>query len=226
MEQSVRILVADDHTLVLKGLINLLSAEPGLEVIGEAETGRTTLEKTRDLMPDVVLMDVYMPDGDGIKTTRRLKAEFPYVKIIVLTIAEEEKILFEAVKAGARGYLLKKVKPQQLFDSIRGVARGEAAIAGHLAAKLLEEFARQKKEEDENTPLQQLTCREREVLQLLTLGKTNKEIADKLGIAANTVKNHLTNILEKLHLQNRVQAAAFALEQRTVSPSPANQPAR
>lgn len=217
--EAIRILVADDHTLFRRGLINLLSSEPGLEVVGETDTGRATLEKTTELMPDVVLMDVYMPDGDGIETTRRLKTELPYVKIIMLTIAEEEKVLFDAVKAGAQGYLLKKIEPAQLFERIRGVAGGEAAIAGHMAAKLLEEFVRQK-QPSETGSLQELTGREREVLQLLTQGKTNKEIASELGIAENTVKNHLRNILEKLHLQNRVQAAAFAIEQGIIVPSP------
>jgi len=212
MEGPVRVLVADDHTLFRRGLINLLSAEPGLEVVGEADTGRKAVEKTRELMPDVVLMDVYMPEWDGIETTRRLKAEFPYVKIIVLTIAEDEKVLFEAVKAGAQGYLLKKIEPERLFDQIRAVASGEAVLAGHLAARLLEEFARQK-QRDETDPLKGLTSREHEVLQLLTRGQTNKEIAGKLGIAENTVKNHLKNILEKLHLENRVQAVAFALRE-------------
>ena len=212
MEGPVRVLVADDHTLFRKGLIGLLSAEPGIEVVGEADTGRKTVEKTRELMPDVVLVDVYMPEWDGIETTRRLKAEFPYVKIIVLTIAEDEKVLFEAVKAGAQGYLLKKIEPERLFDQIRAVASGEAVLAGHLAARLLEEFARQK-QRDETDPLKGLTSREHEVLQLLTRGQTNKEIAGKLGIAENTVKNHLKNILEKLHLENRVQAVAFALRE-------------
>jgi DNA-binding NarL/FixJ family response regulator len=212
MEGPLRILVADDHTLFRRGLINLLSAEPGLEVVGETDTGRKTVEKTRELMPDLVLMDVYMPEWDGIETTRRLKAEFPYLKIIVLTIAEDENVLFEAVKAGAQGYLLKKIEPERLFDQIRAVASGEAAIAGHLAARLLEEFGRQK-QRDETDPLKGLTSREHEVLQLLTRGKTNKEIAVELGIAENTVKNHLKNILEKLHLENRVQAVAFALRE-------------
>ncbi|MFQ5847252.1 MAG: response regulator [Candidatus Methylomirabilales bacterium] len=222
MEGPVRVLVADDHILFRSGLISLLSAEPGIEVVGEADTGRRTVEKTRELMPDVVLMDVYMPDWDGIETTRHLKAELPYVKIIILTIAEDEKVLFEAVKAGAQGYLLKKIEPQQLFDQIRAVACGEGAIAGHLAARLLKEFARQNKPDGAH-PLQELTGREREVLQLVTQGKTNKEIAGELCIAENTVKNHLKNILEKLHLQNRVQAVAFALRQGLSVPSPSNQ---
>lgn len=218
MEGSVRVLVADDHTLFRRGLISLLSAEPGIEVVGETETGRETLEQTREILPDVILMDVFMPEGDGIETTRRLKAELPYVKIIMLTVAEDEKVLFEAVKAGAQGYLLKKVKPERLIEWIRGVASGEAAIAGHLAARLLEEFARQK-QPDGTDPLQELTSREREVLQHVSQGKTNKEIAIELGIAENTVKIHLKNILEKLHLQNRVQAATFALQQGFTSPS-------
>ncbi|MFQ5960386.1 MAG: response regulator [Candidatus Methylomirabilales bacterium] len=223
MEGPVKVLVADDHTLFCKGLINLLSTEPGFEIVGEADTGRKALEKTRELKPDVVLMDIYMPDWDGIEATRRLRAEFPDVKIIILTIAEEEKALFEAVKAGAHGYLIKKVKPERLFEWIRGVASGEAAIAGHLATKLLEEFARQK-QRDETNPLNELTSREHEVLQLLTWGQTNKGIATELGIAENTVKIHLKHILEKLHLQNRVQAATFALQQGMVFPSPSDRP--
>jgi DNA-binding NarL/FixJ family response regulator len=201
--ETVRVLLVDDHDLFRSGVARLLRQQAEFEVVGEAQDGQEALAKAKELRPDLVLMDIYMPDWDGIETTRRLKAEFPYMKIMVLTIAEDEKVLFEAVKAGAQGYLLKKTEPEQLFDQIRGVARGEAAIGAHLGARLLEEFSRQRQPDEADT-LQELTSRELEVLQLVTQGKTNKEIAGELGIAENTVKNHLRNILEKVHLQNCV----------------------
>jgi DNA-binding NarL/FixJ family response regulator len=201
--ETIRILLVDDHALFRSGLAGLLRQQADFELVGEADTGRKAMEKTRELMPDVVLMDVCVPNWDGIETTRRLKAEFPYVNIIVLTIGEDEKVLFKAVKAGAQGCFLKKIEPEQFFDQIRRLARGETTIEGHLATKVLQEFGR-RKQPDETGPVHQLTSREREVLQLLTRGKTNQEIAGKLGIAENAVKNHLKNILEKLHLENSV----------------------
>jgi len=201
--EAIRILLVDDYALFRSGVAGLLGDQPDFELVGEADTGRKAVEKTRELMPDVVLMDVCVPNWDGIETTRRLKAEFPYVNIIVLTIGEDEKVLFEAVKAGAQGCFLKKIEPEQLFDQIRRLARGETTIEGHLATKVLQEFGRQK-QPDETGPVQQLTSREREVLQLVTRGKTNQEIAGELAIAENAVNNHLKNILEKLHLHNRI----------------------
>jgi DNA-binding NarL/FixJ family response regulator len=165
-------------------------------------------------MPDIILMDVYMPKMGGLEATRRIKEVLPYVKIVMLTASEEDKDLFEAIKAGAHGYLLKKIEPQDLFQNLRGVFLGEAPMSRSTATKLLDEFARLSQSDPVwARPQEKVSPREREVLELLTQGATNKEIASCLGISENTVKNHLKNILEKLHLENRVQAAAYALRQ-------------
>ena len=172
------------------------------------------LEKSKELMPDVILMDVYMQEMGGLEATRQIKEVLPYVKIVMLTVSEEDQDLFEAIKAGAHGYLLKKIEPERLFQNLRGVIQGVAPISRTAATKLLDEFARLARSGSEEAHRQEkLSPREREVLELLTQGATNKEIAASLGISENTVKNHLKNILEKLHLQNRVQAATYALRE-------------
>jgi DNA-binding NarL/FixJ family response regulator len=157
-------------------------------------------------------MDIYMPGGDGLEATRRIKEALPSIKVVILTVSEEDKKLFEAIKCGAHGYLLKKIEPRDLFEMLRGVFRGEAPISRATATKVLSEFAEQARRSPEKVPAETLSPKEREALQLLTEGLTNKEIGNQLGIAENTVKNHLKNILGKLHLANRVQAATFAIE--------------
>lgn len=218
--QSIRVLLADDHPLFRKGIASLLSAEPGFEVLGEAANGEEAIGKARDLMPDVILMDVSMPGLNGLEATRRIKQDLPYVRIVMLTVSDEDDHLFEAIKNGAQGYLLKKIDPQTLFRTLRGAMEGEAPLSRVMGTKLLAEFARQRRGAGHPTPSATLTDRERDVLRLLATGKTNKEIAGALAIAENTVKNHLKNILEKLHLENRVQAATFALREGLVEKSP------
>jgi DNA-binding NarL/FixJ family response regulator len=212
--ESVRILVADDHPLFRKGLSALLAKEEGFEIVGEAQDGEEAFEKAQELRPDIVLMDVYMPRCDGLTATRRIKEALPSLKIVILTMSEDDNNLFEAIKAGAHGYLLKKIEPNVLFEMLRGVFRGEAPLSRGTATKILNEYAKQVQRSPSEVQGDQLSPKEREVLELLTKGMTNKEIGNKLGIAENTVKNHLKNILDKLHLDNRVQAAAFALQQR------------
>jgi DNA-binding NarL/FixJ family response regulator len=210
----MRILLVDDHALFRSGVAGLLRQQAGFQVVGEAEDGAEALEKARELMPDVILMDVYMPGMGGLEATRRIKEVLPYVKIVMLTVSEEDKDVFDAVKAGAHGYLVKKIEPEAFFRTLRGVFRGQAPISRTTAAKILAEFARQaRRGPGDASPEGRLSPREQEVLELLTKGATNKEIAASLGISNNTVKNHLKNILEKLHLQNRVQAAAYALRE-------------
>jgi two-component system, NarL family, nitrate/nitrite response regulator NarL len=210
----IRILLVDDHALFRKGIASLLAAEPGFEVVGEAGDGEQAIERAQELMPDLILMDVNMPGVSGPEAARRIMELLPYIKIVMLTISEDEQDLFEAVRAGAQGYLLKKIEPQALFETLRGVVRGEASISRLMAAKLLGEFSRQSKQSASPANRQaELTSREEEVLGLVARGKSNKEIAAALSIAENTVKNHLKNILEKLHLENRVQAATFALRE-------------
>jgi len=210
----VRVLLVDDHSLFRKGIASLLSAEPGFEVVGEAANGVEGLEKARELMPDVILMDISMPEMDGLEATRRIKEEIPYVRIVILTVSDEDENLFQAIRNGAQGYLLKRIEPRALFSTLRGVGDGEAPISRTMATKLLAEFARQStRQAVAPNPFATLTPREKEVLGLIALGKSNKEIATALAIAENTVKNHLKNILEKLHLENRVQAATYAIRE-------------
>jgi DNA-binding NarL/FixJ family response regulator len=215
MSGPIRVLIVDDHALFRRGVASLLSAQADFEVVGEAADGSRALEMARDLMPDLILMDISMPGLDGLEATRRIKAEIPYVRIVILTASDGDRHLFDAVKAGAQGYLLKKIDPQALFATLRGAVQGEAAVSGLMAARLLEEFARQAREPlpAPTTPVAALSPREKEVLELLARGRSNKEIASALGTAENTVKNQLKNILEKLHLENRVQAAMFAVRQ-------------
>ena len=220
-KEPIRVLLVDDHPLFRKGIASLLSAEPGFDVVGEASNGQEAIEKARDLMPDVILMDISMPGVNGLEATRRIKQEIPYVRIVILTVSDEDQNLFEAIKDGAQGYLLKKIDPQTLFQTLRGVLEGEAPLSRAMAMKLLAEFARQRRAASgPPTPTSTLTEREKEVLGLLAAGKTNKEIAGALAIAENTVKNHLKNILEKLHLENRVQAATYALREGLLNKPP------
>ena len=212
--KTMRVLLADDHPLFRKGLASLLSTEKGFKVVGEAQDGVEALNKAQDLKPDLVLMDIYMPGGNGLEATRRIKEALSSVKVVILTVSEEDKNLFEAIKCGAHGYLAKKIEPGELFEMLRGVSRGEAPISRSTAAKILKEFAEQASRGREEPAEEKLSLKEREVLELITRGLTNKEIGNKLGITENTVKNHLKNILDKLHLENRVQAATFALKKK------------
>jgi len=220
---TIRVLIADDHALFRRGVASLLAVESDFEVVGEAADGRQALEMARELMPDVILMDISMPVMDGLAATRQIKAEIPYVWIVILTASDGDRNLFEAVKSGAQGYLLKNIEPQALYGTLRGVVRGEAPVSRVMAGRLLDEFARQARQAAPAAPAAELTGREREVLELVSRGRSNKEIAVALAIAENTVKNHLKNILEKLHLKNRVQAATFALREGLV-PRPPEEP--
>jgi DNA-binding NarL/FixJ family response regulator len=212
--QRTRILLVDDNVLFRKGVANLLSSQPDFEVVGEAGSGREAVDLTRDVTPDVVLMDVSMPAGSGLDATRDILKAVPDVRIVMLTVSEDDFDLFEAVKNGAQGYLSKKIEPLELYSAVRGVMRGEPPVSASMAAKLLREFSRMARQQAQRPQPPALTLREQEVLELIIQGQSNKEIAAALALAENTVKNHLKNILEKLHLENRVQAATFVLRQR------------
>jgi two-component system, NarL family, nitrate/nitrite response regulator NarL len=211
--KPMRLLLADDHTLFRKGLASLLQKQPGFEVIDEAEDGAEVIRKAQSGKPDIVLMDIHMPGINGLEATRQITSALPETRVVMLTISEEDKDLFEAIKCGARGYLSKKVEPEKLCDLLEGVFRGEAPLSGSTAARILKEFAAKAAKDSRTAPVDDLTAREKEVLQFLAGGCTNKEIGMRLNIAENTVKNHLKNILAKLHLQNRVQAATLAIQQ-------------
>lgn len=215
--RPIRVLLVDDHPLFRKGLAGLLDRERGFKVVGEAQDGGEAFQKAKELKPDLVVMDLYMPGCDGLEATRRIKEALPSSKVVILTVSEEDRNLFEAIKCGAHGYVSKKVEPNDFFGMLRGVFLGEAAISRSTAAKILNEFAAQSRRRTDEIPEKTLSPREQEALELLTQGLTNKEIGNKLGIAENTVKNHLKNILGKLHLQNRVQAATFAFEKGLIA---------
>jgi DNA-binding NarL/FixJ family response regulator len=219
----MRVLLVDDHTLVRNGIASLLTAN-NIEVVGEASDGLEALEKTRQLKPDIVLMDIKMPRYDGLEATRLIKAEMPQVRIVILTVSDDDEDLFEAIKSGAEGYLLKNIQAKEFLALLSGVAKGEAAISPLLAAKIIEEFSRQMKEAVAPPSVSELTEREIDVLKLVTDGALNKEIATTLYITDNTVKYHLRNIMEKLHLRNRAQVAAYAVSKGITPLSPGNSP--
>ena len=212
----LRILLVDDHVLFRKGMARLLDSQPDLEVVGEAEDGLEAVRLARRLKPNIILMDIHMPGCDGHEATRRIINEWPDAKIVMLTVAEDDQDLFSAIRNGAIGYLVKKIEPDNLFARLRGVAQGEAPISRVMANRILREFARMGSEGVAADTSRSLTPREKQVLRLVTKGMTNKEIGAHLHIAENTVKNHLRNILEKLHLQNRAQAAAYAVREGLV----------
>jgi len=210
------VLIADDHRLFRLGLRQACESADDLEVVGEASDGREAVEMVRRFHPDVVLMDVNMPDLDGVEATRRIVAFDPSVRIVMLTIYRQDRYVFEAIKAGARGYLLKDVDEHELLDAIRAVHRGEALINPALATRVLEEFRRLSRAAAEDTDVEQLTDGERDVLRLVAQGASNKEIAARLHLAESTVSNRLREIYQKLQVNNRTQAALLALRRRLV----------
>jgi DNA-binding NarL/FixJ family response regulator len=214
--ERVRVLIVDDHALFRRGLTLVLENEDGIDVVGEAEDGDQAIEAAERLAPDVVLMDVRMPRRTGIEATRALAESLPTTKIIVLTVSDEEDDLFDAIKAGAAGYLLKEISIEEVADAVRAVVQGQTLISPSMASKLIVEFASLSKRANEagGVPAPRLTERELGVLRLVAQGMTNREIAEQLFIAENTVKNHVRNILEKLHLHSRMEAVLYAVRQR------------
>jgi DNA-binding NarL/FixJ family response regulator len=212
----IRVLIADDQPLYRRGLEVVLHTEDNIEVVGEAENGEEAIAKAEELAPDVVLMDVRMPRVNGIEATQAIRDSVPTTKILMLTVSDEDSDLYEAIKAGASGYLLKEVSVEEVADSIRAVMQGESKISPSMASKLLNEFSAMSKRVDERQrlPVPTLTARELEVLKLVAKGMSNREIADELFISENTVKNHVRNILEKLHLHSRMEAVMYALREK------------
>jgi DNA-binding NarL/FixJ family response regulator len=218
------VLLVDDQPLFRRALATLISAQFDMIVVGEAENGRDALEKVRAMHPDIVVMDVNMPVATGVDGVNAIRSAGFTTPIVMLTVSEDDDDLFESIKAGANGYLLKNVRPEDLFEDLRGVMRGEAPIAPAVASKLLEALrtggipARGGGVPVSAPGEMALTRRESEILQLVASGLSNKEIANELTITEGTVKNHVHNSLEKLHLTNRVQAAAYAVRQGLASP--------
>ena len=208
-----RLLLADDHDLFREGLAGLINAQPDLEVVGQASDGLEALTLARDLRPDLIAMDINMPLCDGLEATRLIRAEWPEACILILTVHDEDEKLFEAIKAGASGYMLKNVGSADFLRGVRGILAGEAVLPPKLAARLVEEFARLANRPAPESPpsdIHDLTPRERETLDLIAAGATDKEIAAQLTLSLHTVKSHVRSILAKLHAANRRQAARLA----------------
>ena len=216
---KIRVLLADDHSLFREGLATILAAQPDFEVVGEASDGLEVLVKARKLEPHLILMDVGMPGCDGVEATQRIKQEFPDVTIVMLTVRNESEKLFEAIKSGAQGYLLKSIRSQKLVALLRGAVQGEAAITPSMGGLMLEEFRRLSRQPRRTLPddSMALTPREQQVLSLAAEGASDKEIAQSLTVSIHTVKSHIRNILAKLHLNHRHEAATFALREGLIT---------
>ncbi len=215
MTEKIKLLLVDDHAVVRLGLRSYFSTTPDIEVIGEASNGEEAITRVQELSPEVVLMDLLMPGMDGVEATRHIKAIKPNTQIIVLTSYHEDENIFPAIRAGALSYLLKDIDPDDLSDAIRRAAKGEAVLNPHVAARLMQEVRGGRRAEEYN-PLNELTDREMEVLQEIASGKSNADIAASLFISEKTVKTHITNILGKLHLSDRTQAAVLAWQKGVV----------
>ncbi len=207
----MKVMLVDDHPIFLEGLENLLTAY-GIEVVGTVQDGREALAKAHALCPDVILMDIYMATCDGLEATRLIKKELPQIKIVMLTVSAEEEHLYEAVKYGASGYLLKNLNSRELFKMLEGLSKGEAPLSPVLAGKLIEAFTDQEvhKKISGNDPKEELTSRQIEILKLVAGGLSYKEVGATLFLSERTIKYHMSNIMNKLDFQNRNQAIAYA----------------
>jgi two-component system NarL family response regulator len=214
--EPIRVLVVDDQELFRRGLTMLLAAEPSLEVVGEAGDGVEGTNLAAGVAPDVVLLDVRMPKRSGIEACRAIKEAVPSSKIIMLTVSDEEADLYEAVKSGASGYLLKDSSIEEVAQAVKVVAEGQSLISPSMAVKLIDEFKQMSRPERQHVPGLRLTERELEVLRLVAKSMNNREIAKELFISENTVKNHIRNILEKLQMKSRMEAAMFAVRSKLV----------
>jgi DNA-binding NarL/FixJ family response regulator len=217
--EALRVLVVDDHALFRRGIVTVLANQDNINVVGEAVNGLEAIARAEELAPDVILMDLNMPQCSGLEATQGLQAKAFQAKILVLTVSDNEADLFAAIKFGATGYILKNTEPEELVQAIYHIAQGGVIISPVMATKLLAEFrdaSTGARTESTNNEKDNMSPREDEVLQLVAQGATNKEIADSLFISENTVKTHLRNIMDKLHLANRSQAAAYAVKRGLV----------
>lgn len=207
MSDPIRVIIADDHPLFREGIAHSLTGKAGITIAGQASTGEEALQLCRDLLPDIILLDITMPGQGGLITAGNIAVACPVTKIVILTVSDHEDDLLSAFKAGARGYLLKGISARDLENVIRAVAVGEVYISPSLAAGMLAELTRSRPPD----PLSELTERERKILQLVAEGLTNREIGERLHLAERTIKHHMTNILGKLHVRSRVEAALLAV---------------
>jgi DNA-binding NarL/FixJ family response regulator len=213
VEEMIKVLIVDDHSIFRHGLVALLSLEKQLKVVGQASDGYEAMQRAGELAPDLIIMDVQMPGCNGVEATRSIRENGFSGSILMLTVSDREDDLFAAIKAGANGYLLKNVEPEELIDAITHVARGEAIISPIMATKLLGEFklVTGRKAQRTAEPETSLSEREEEILRLVAKGASNKDVASSLFITENTVKCHMRNIMGKLHLKNRYEAIAYAV---------------
>jgi DNA-binding NarL/FixJ family response regulator len=208
-----RVLIADDDDLMRAGLIELLTADPEIEIVGQASTGREAVERARRLGPDIVLMDVRMPDLDGIAATAEVSRAAPGAKVLILTTFEQDDYIFGALRAGASGFLLKRARPEELIAAVHTVAAGDSLLSPSVTRRVIDRMAQQPTPElGDQAKLDGLTGREREVLEHIARGLSNREIAAALGVGESTIRTHVKRILMKLHLRDRVQAVIFAYE--------------
>ena len=218
--EPIRTIIVDDHALFRRGLEMVLDGEPDIDLVGQASDGAEAVEKAAESLPDIVLMDIRMPRSNGIEACRAVKAAAPSAKIVILTISDEEEDLFEAIRAGASGYLLKDIPLDEVADTVRAVHGGQSLINPSMAGKLLTEFAALARRDDEEraqeVPAPRLTEREMQVLKLVARGMNNRDIAKELFISENTVKNHVRNILEKLQIHSRMEAVMVAVREKLI----------
>ena len=214
--EPIRILLVDDQPLFRGAIAALIAGQDDMVVVGEAENGLIAVERAHALVPDLVVMDIEMPVMDGVEATRLIREQLPAVKVVILTVSESDDHVFDAIRFGAHGYLLKDLRPEQLYDLIRSVMRNETPLSPAIAGRLLKEIqsgATKRKSKRISSPTPSITRRELEILQFVAEGLSNKEIGKKFSITEGTVKNHVHNALEKLHMENRVQAAAYIVRQ-------------
>jgi DNA-binding NarL/FixJ family response regulator len=222
-----RVLIADDEDLMRAGLVELLGADPEIEIVGEAATGREAVERARRLNPDVVLMDVRMPDLDGIGATRELARAVPEARVLILTTFEQDDYVFGALRAGASGFLLKRARPEELIAAVHTIAAGDSLLSPSVTRRVIDRMAQQPTPEfADQAKLEELTPREREVLELIGRGSSNREIAASLVVEESTIRTHVKRILMKLDLRDRVQAVIFAYETGVNRPAVSAKPAR
>ena len=210
MSDLIRVLLADDHNVLRQGMAQVLDMQSDVQVVAQADNGAAAVRLVSRHRPDIVLMDINMPGMDGVEAARRITANFPETGVIILTMYRRDDYVFEAIKAGANGYLLKEVELEELLDAIRAVARGEAVIDSAIASRVLAEFRRPEPAVEEEPDLAE---RDIEILRLLAQGLSNQDIADQLFIAEKTVRNRLSGIFRRLHLENRTQAALYAIQE-------------
>jgi DNA-binding NarL/FixJ family response regulator len=208
--QPFRILIIDDHSQAREGIRDILEEYEDFVIVGEGKNGEEAIRLTEELMPDIILMDIQMPVMDGLEATKRIKLQFPYVKIVMITVSDDITDLFDALKKGAQGYLVKNIQSELWYEYLQAFALDEVPMSKEIAFQILKDFVKNKSEPAEKIPL---SAREFEVLQLVASALSNKEISEKLFISEHTVKSHLKNILSKLHLDNRVQLTKYAYQQ-------------